>query len=286
MHTSLQRHNRYKLQFLQYATGELPSEFAGSAFSSDNDCLWNSPGNEGQEQSLSGEGCRTLIQSLMYGESSALAELCAAIGDDVGAKEMSTEADKWQQRVLRLWNPAIDSFDTLRFGHPPKPPSPPPPPPPPAPPGWRIMPDHNGTFCCDQSPCVNGHSTFLYQASERASFVCTTHIHTHTHTQTHTHTHTHTHTQTHTHTHTHTHTQTHTHTHTHTTHTHTHTHTHHTHTHCSHPTTKSTTVDSRHNPTRFNTSHAQQSFSPRLFRGPTPKATVLSSAPQTQSAST
>jgi hypothetical protein len=180
----------YKLQFAQYATGALPGNHGASDFSSEHDCLWNEPGNEGQEQSISGSGCRTLIQSVMYGEASALAELCTAIGDTAGAAEMAAEAEKWQRRVLALWNKKIDSFDTLRMPHPalaacsafktkascpsprcvfsaagqctPRPPPPPPPPPGPVP-GYELLPALNGSFCCDQSPCVKGHSTFLYQ---------------------------------------------------------------------------------------------------------------------------
>lgn len=148
----------YKTQFLQYAAGVLPQN---TAFSEENDCLWNAPGNEGQEQSLSGAGCRTLIQSLMYGESNALAALCSAIGDTEGATQMATAAEQWQKRVLRLWNPSISSFDTLRLPHPPSP-SPPPAPPPP---GWKLDVGHNGTFCCDQSNCIDGHSSFLFEGS-------------------------------------------------------------------------------------------------------------------------
>ena len=186
----------YKAQFAQYSTGALPSNHGASQFSSEHDCLWNQPGNEGQEQSISGPGCRTLIQSVMYGEASALAELCAAIGDEAGASEMAAEAERWQRRVLALWNRNISSFDTLRMPHPTMPacdtyrtnascptprcefspganggtchpPPPPPPPPPPAPiPGYDLLPDHNGTFCCDQSACTGGHSTFLHQGPE------------------------------------------------------------------------------------------------------------------------
>eukprot|EP00729_Bicosta_minor_P001924 gene1924-58_t len=137
--------------FLQYAQGKLPT--GGAAFDIENDCLFNTPGNEGQEQSISGPGCRTLIQSMMYGEASSLAAMCTAIGDTAGAAQMQAEADKWQRRVLRLWNPAINSFDTLRTGSPPRPP---PPPPAPAPAGWTAIPADNGKFCCDQSACKNG----------------------------------------------------------------------------------------------------------------------------------
>ena len=47
--------------------GALPSNHGASEFSSEHDCLYNIPGNEGQEQSISGAGCRTLIQSVMFG---------------------------------------------------------------------------------------------------------------------------------------------------------------------------------------------------------------------------
>eukprot|EP01052_Picozoa_sp_SAG31_P024137 SAG31_NODE_2033_length_6618_cov_3.628624_7_plen_893_part_00 len=163
----------YKMQFAQYATGKLPR---GAMFSTEHDCLWNSPGNEGQEQSISGPGCRTLIQSMMYGEASSLSKLLEAIGDHVGAKEMNAEAELWQRRVLQLWNENITGFDTLRISPPRPPPAPPPsrppcgiynftncptrcqssaashkctPPPPPPfnPPGWHVLPGRNGTEC-------------------------------------------------------------------------------------------------------------------------------------------
>ena len=165
----------YKAQFLQYARGALPNHNAG--FSAEHDCLWNAPGNEGQEQSLSGPGCRSLVQSMMYGEAAALAELCAAIGDDDGAAEMLEEAARWQRRVLNLWNGNITAFDTLRMGKPPPAPTPPTPPPPPTPQPPTPPPKpppagfsgplagHDGTFCCDQAPCVGGHSKFLFEGA-------------------------------------------------------------------------------------------------------------------------
>ena len=38
----------YKEQFGQYATGALPSQHGASQFSAEHDCLYNTPGNEGQ----------------------------------------------------------------------------------------------------------------------------------------------------------------------------------------------------------------------------------------------
>ena len=102
--------------FALYANGTLPdNDRVASGFNAPNDCLWNFPGNEGQEKTLSGPGCRTLVQSLMFGEASALARLCAAIGDAAGADAMQAEAVRWRRRVLALWNPELRSFDTLRL---------------------------------------------------------------------------------------------------------------------------------------------------------------------------
>ena len=153
----------YKGQFLSYANGTLPDHNAH--FNPEADCLWNAPGNEGQEQTISGPGCRPLVQSMMYGEANALAALCDAIGDTDGAAEMATEATKWQRRVLRQWNKNLSSFDTLRVGAGPKPPPAPPVPPAPMPKGWTVVPADNGMFCCDQSPCKHGQSTFLFQGA-------------------------------------------------------------------------------------------------------------------------
>lgn len=52
-------------------------------------------------------------------------------------------------------------------------PVPPPPPTPPSPfPFADFTPMSHGTFCCDQSPCVNGHSSFLYQGADVSPAAC------------------------------------------------------------------------------------------------------------------
>lgn len=146
----------YVQQFLRYGQGKLPTH--GARFDAQNDCLWNAPGNEGQEHSISGPGCRPLVNSLMYGEAAAIASLCFAIGDVQCAAKMATEANRWQQLVLRMWNTNLAAFDTLQLapGHRLLPPLP-------MPPGWELLPAHSGRFCCDQSPCVRGRSTFLFE---------------------------------------------------------------------------------------------------------------------------
>lgn len=142
--------------FRSYANGTLPPN--GAAFDTVNDCLWNAPGNEGQENSISGPGCRPLVQALMTGEADALSELCAAAGDAAGAAEFAAAAALWRARTLRLWNTNLSSFDTLRGSQPPAPQ-------PPAPPGYTPLANASNTFCCDQAPCVDGHSRFLWEGA-------------------------------------------------------------------------------------------------------------------------
>ena len=140
-----------------FMSGALPGGGA-SGGGGPNGCVWNSPGNEGQENSLSGPGCRPLVQSLLYGEAAALAALCGLTGNASCAAEFGARAAAFRAATLAQWNPNLTFFDTLRG---PKPA--PPPAPTPTPPGFA--PWANGTFCCDQAPCVNGHSRFLFEGA-------------------------------------------------------------------------------------------------------------------------
>ena len=140
---------------LAFMDGTLPGGRGSGVVPASGGCVWNSPGNEGQENSLSGPGCRPLVQSLLYGEAAALATLCGIVGNASCAAVFTERAAFFRARTLDLWNAAIGGFDTLQIPHPP------PPPPPPPPSGYT--PFASGTFCCDQAPCVNGHSSFLYQ---------------------------------------------------------------------------------------------------------------------------
>ena len=79
-------------------------------------------------------------------------------------------------RMPHPTQPACNTYTTKATCPPPRctfngeacaPPPPPPPPPPPGPvAGYKLLPDQNGTFCCDQAPCKAGHSSFLHQGSE------------------------------------------------------------------------------------------------------------------------
>lgn len=103
--------------YKNYANASKPPE---SSFLPDQDCLWNVPGNEGQERTISGPGCRPLVNALMFGEADALRDLSTAVGDVAGAAFFQAEADAWRARVLRLWNENLTLFDTNLAQPPPK----------------------------------------------------------------------------------------------------------------------------------------------------------------------
>jgi hypothetical protein len=135
----------YKAQFELFKTAALPANHQGMMLNNDQhgvQCLYNVPGNDAQEAAISGPGCRPLVQSTMYGEAAALAEMFAAVGDEVNAAAMAAEARTWQLRVLQQWNAKLASFDTI---HPAVEPMPS---------GWTLVPGHNGTTC---------NTTFLFQ---------------------------------------------------------------------------------------------------------------------------
>jgi hypothetical protein len=137
----------YKTQFMQFTTGAAPGDqqMVLPIDQQGSECLYNVPGNDAQEAAISGPGCRPLVQSTMYGEAAALAEMFAAIGNQSSAAEMAAEADKWQRRVLQQWNAELSSFDTI---HPAVAPMPP---------GWNAVPVPAKRLC---------NATLLFQGFE------------------------------------------------------------------------------------------------------------------------
>ena len=136
----------YLVQYKNFASGAAPGEQQRMLMidQQGTECLYNVPGNDAQEATISGPGCRPLVQSQMYGEAAALAELFAAIGDEASAAEMAAEARKWQTRVLQQWNANLSSFDTI---HPAVAPMPP---------GWAMMPVQKHNQC-------NNTGTLVFQ---------------------------------------------------------------------------------------------------------------------------
>jgi hypothetical protein len=145
----------------RYLAGQLPPN---ARYDAANACVWNSPGDEGQENAISGPGCRPLVQALLAGEARAMAALCSLAGNATCAAAFTAAAGAFQAALLRLWSPSLGFFATLQGGKPGPSPPPPPPPPGPLPPGFA--PYRAGVFCCDQAPCEGGHSRFLYEGSD------------------------------------------------------------------------------------------------------------------------
>ena len=92
--------------------------WVGSQLSHTHRCLWQYADRDGQENSIGGDGCRPLLQSVMYGEAMALAAIAELAGDASGAHRFRDEARRWQRALLSLWAPARAFFMTRAVARP------------------------------------------------------------------------------------------------------------------------------------------------------------------------
>ena len=77
-------------------------------------CYWHLSDREGEENSVGGDGCRPVSNSVMYGEASALQKIAALLGNTTAAAEWGRQAAFWQEVVLtKLWSEELDFFVTL-----------------------------------------------------------------------------------------------------------------------------------------------------------------------------
>lgn len=115
-------------------------------------CYWQSDGADAMEVSVSGDGCRPTLESVMYGEAVALLEMAELLGNASAPQELRELRDSTRAVVLeQMWNPDIESFAVIPLA------------PPPVPEGYDDF--NHGTFCCDQSECKGGHSSFLFEGA-------------------------------------------------------------------------------------------------------------------------
>lgn len=128
-------------------------------------CWWQNDGVDAMEVSISGNGCRPTINSVMFGEAAALLEIAHVASNRSVVSELTTVRERARRVVLdQLWSDEITSFANIPLPWPaPSPPAPPAP----LPPGFS--PFNSGTFCCDQAPCVGGHSRFVFAGSLSAA---------------------------------------------------------------------------------------------------------------------
>ena len=68
----------------------------------------------GQENSAGLDGCRPTINSVMYGEATALAEIARAVGNLTLAARFAGEAARWRAVLVEtLWSPELRFFVTV-----------------------------------------------------------------------------------------------------------------------------------------------------------------------------
>lgn len=74
-------------------------------FSEEYQCYWHLSDREGEENSVGGDGCRPVSNSVMYGEASALQNIATLLGNSTAAAEWGRQAAFWQDVILKkLWN--------------------------------------------------------------------------------------------------------------------------------------------------------------------------------------
>lgn len=75
-------------------------------------CMWQAAHDDGQENSVGGDGCRPTINAAMYGEARALSQIGALLADRAAAAAFSAEAKRWRRALLSLWHPRLQAFVT------------------------------------------------------------------------------------------------------------------------------------------------------------------------------
>jgi hypothetical protein len=121
--TNLSAHTRIHTQDLYPKLVENYRSFYSQYFSAQYGCLWHYSDREGQENSVGGDGCRPVSNSVMYGEANALAMMSAAVGNATAATAFEKEALFWRGVVTqKLWSEELGFFVTLTVPQPPPPP--------------------------------------------------------------------------------------------------------------------------------------------------------------------
>jgi hypothetical protein len=77
-------------------------------------CYWHLSDREGEENSVGGDGCRPVSNSVMYGEAVALGKMAALLGNTSAQQEWKAQATFWQRVVMeKLWSEELEFFVTL-----------------------------------------------------------------------------------------------------------------------------------------------------------------------------
>ncbi len=79
-----------------------------------NGLFWSIDTRDAMEKSISGDGYRPTLNSYMYGDARAIAEMAAKAGDAAGAAEYNAKADKLHGLIERyLWNPKDEFYEVV-----------------------------------------------------------------------------------------------------------------------------------------------------------------------------
>ncbi len=79
-----------------------------------NDLFWSIDTRDAMEKSISGDGYRPTLNSYMYGDARAIAEIATASGDKPLADEFNRKADKLHTLIeTRLWNPKEQFYEVM-----------------------------------------------------------------------------------------------------------------------------------------------------------------------------
>ena len=83
-------------------------------YSAEFGCYWHLSDREGEENSVGGDGCRPVSNSVMYGEALALGKMAALLGNSSAQLEWEAQAEFWQEVILgKLWSDELEFFVTL-----------------------------------------------------------------------------------------------------------------------------------------------------------------------------
>ncbi len=79
-----------------------------------NGLFWSIDTRDAMEKSISGDGYRPTLNSYMYGDARAIAEIAGASGDKVTADEFNRKADALRTLIeTKLWNPKNQFYEVM-----------------------------------------------------------------------------------------------------------------------------------------------------------------------------
>ncbi|HXE08431.1 MAG TPA: glycosyl hydrolase family 65 protein [Acidobacteriaceae bacterium] len=79
-----------------------------------NGLFWSIDTRDAMEKSISGDGYRPTLNSYMYGDARAIAEIAAASGDHAAASEFNRKADTLHTLIeTKLWNPRDQFYEVM-----------------------------------------------------------------------------------------------------------------------------------------------------------------------------